>query len=93
MTFSPYRPHLLSADLAFFDLAREAGFQVEKLFEEMMPEVMFPDDRGDEEVRRKVFGYGGIFVCPPAFLHGLEVRRMLIIMGCRYTLTWPPSPE
>jgi nicotinamide N-methyltransferase len=55
--FTPYRPWLLDRDLAFFDLVRAAGFVVEKVFEEKMDEVMFKEDRGDEELRRTVFGY------------------------------------
>jgi nicotinamide N-methyltransferase len=55
--FTPYRPWLLEKDLAFFDLVREAGFEVEKVLEEKMDKVMFEEDRGDEEIRRTVFGY------------------------------------
>lgn len=55
--FTPYRPWLLEKDLAFFDLAREAGFNVEKVLEEMVEKVMFEEDRGDEKIRRTVFGY------------------------------------
>lgn len=55
--FTPYRPWLLEKDLAFFDLAREGGFTVEKILEEMMEKVMFEEDAGDEKVRRTVFGY------------------------------------
>lgn len=55
--FTPYRPWLFEKDMAFFDLVREAGFVVEKIFEEKMDEVMFKEDRGDEELRRTVFGY------------------------------------
>jgi nicotinamide N-methyltransferase len=55
--FSPYRPWLLEKDLAFFDLAREEGFVVDKVLEEKMEKVMFQEDRGDEEIRRTVFGY------------------------------------
>lgn len=55
--FTPYRPWLLEKDLAFFDLAREAGFKVEKILEEMVEKVMFEGDRGDEKIRRTVFGY------------------------------------
>lgn len=55
--FTPYRPWLLEKDLAFFDLAREAGFTSEKILEEMVEKVMFEDDRGDEKIRRTVFGY------------------------------------
>ena len=44
--FTPYRPWLLEKDLAFFDLAREAGFVVEKTFEKVMERVMFEEDPG-----------------------------------------------
>jgi nicotinamide N-methyltransferase len=44
--FTPYRPWLLQKDLAFFDLAREAGFAVTKTLEKMMDKVMFEEDPG-----------------------------------------------
>ena len=44
--FSPYRPWLLSADLAFFALAEAGGFVVEKIGEELTEKVMFRDDPG-----------------------------------------------
>ncbi|WPH02333.1 nicotinamide N-methyltransferase-like protein Nnt1 [Acrodontium crateriforme] len=55
--FTPYRPWLLQKDLAFFDLAREGGFEVEKIMEKVMDKVMFEEDPGDELLRRTVFGY------------------------------------
>ncbi|KAK0104490.1 nicotinamide n-methyltransferase [Cadophora gregata] len=55
--FTPYRPWLYEKDMAFFDLVREKGFVVEKVLEEKMEKVMFVEDRGDEELRRTVFGY------------------------------------
>lgn len=55
--FTPYRPWLLEKDLAFFDLARQEGFVVEKILEKVMDKVMFEQDRGDELLRRTVFGY------------------------------------
>jgi nicotinamide N-methyltransferase len=55
--FTPYRPWLLEKDLAFFGLAREAGFRVEKVLEQIVEKVMFEEDRGDEKIRRTVFGY------------------------------------
>ncbi|KAF2087267.1 hypothetical protein K490DRAFT_42326 [Saccharata proteae CBS 121410] len=55
--FSPYRPWLLEKDVAFFDLARERGFRVEKVWESVMEKVMFEEDRGDERLRRTVFGF------------------------------------
>lgn len=55
--FTPYRPWLLDKDMAFFDLCRERGLEVEEVVRERMVEVMFKEDRGDEELRRTVFGY------------------------------------
>ncbi|KAK5101856.1 Protein N-terminal and lysine N-methyltransferase efm7 [Lithohypha guttulata] len=55
--FTPYRPWLLQKDMDFFELAREAGFRVKKLFEHTMDKVMFPEDPGDEILRRTVFAY------------------------------------
>ena len=40
------RPWLLDKDLAFFEMAPSYGFTVEKLFEDVMDEVMFKDDPG-----------------------------------------------
>lgn len=44
--FTPYRPWLYEKDLAFFDLAKEAGFTVAKTFEKVMDKVMFEEDPG-----------------------------------------------
>ena len=44
-------------DMAFFDLCTGEGLLVKKILEEKMEKVMFEEDRGDEELRRKVFGY------------------------------------
>lgn len=33
--FTPYRPWLYEKDMAFFDLARQAGFEVKKTFEKV----------------------------------------------------------
>ncbi|KAH0566011.1 hypothetical protein GP486_000602, partial [Trichoglossum hirsutum] len=55
--FTPYRPWLLERDLAFFDLARCAGFAVQKILEHVMDKVLFERDRGDEVLRRTVYGY------------------------------------
>lgn len=55
--FTPYRPWLLEKDLRFFELARGAGFVVNKLLEHTMEKVMFENDPGDEKLRRTVFGY------------------------------------
>lgn len=55
--FTPYRPWLLEKDLAFFELCRDKGLRVEKVVEEVMENVMFEKDKGDELLRRTVFGY------------------------------------
>ena len=55
--FTPYRPWLYEKDMAFFDLCREAGLKVEKVLEHVLPEAMFPEDEGDEVLRRTVFGF------------------------------------
>ena len=44
--FTPYRPWLLQKDLAFFDVARQGGFVVEKILEKLMDKVMFDEDPG-----------------------------------------------
>ncbi|KAF8418996.1 hypothetical protein EV426DRAFT_678389 [Tirmania nivea] len=55
--FTPHRPWLYEKDMAFFELAREAGLAVDKVLEEVLPKPMFENDRGDRELRRRVFGY------------------------------------
>lgn len=52
--FTPYRPWLLEKDLAFFDLARESGFAVEKTFEKVMEKVMFENDPGVRKPLREM---------------------------------------
>jgi nicotinamide N-methyltransferase len=54
--FTPYRPWLLEKDLAFFDLAREGGFTVEKILEKVMDKVMFEEDRGVSNLEDLVWG-------------------------------------
>ena len=55
--FTPYRPWLFDKDMAFFDLAKQAGFMVEKVIEKVMEKVMFAEDKGDELLRRTVYGF------------------------------------
>ncbi|KAI5840494.1 S-adenosyl-L-methionine-dependent methyltransferase [Morchella snyderi] len=55
--FTPHRPWLLSEDLAFFQVAEEAGFEVRKVLERKLEAPMFEEDPGDRELRRTVFGY------------------------------------
>lgn len=55
--FTPYRPWLFVKDMAFFALCTEKGLAVQKVVEEVMETVMFKEDKGDETLRRTVFGY------------------------------------
>jgi EEF1A N-terminal glycine/lysine methyltransferase len=55
--FTPYRPWLYEKDMMFFDIAKEQGFTIKKVLEKVMDKVMFEEDRGDELMRRTVFGY------------------------------------
>ena len=55
--FTPYRPWLLEKDVAFFDLCRDKGLEVAQVVEKVMDKVMFEEDKGDELLRRTVFGY------------------------------------
>lgn len=55
--FTPYRPWLLEKDMAFFDLCRENGLIVQRVTEEVVDKVMFEYDKGDELLRRTVYGY------------------------------------
>ncbi|KAJ0109985.1 nicotinamide n-methyltransferase [Diaporthe amygdali] len=55
--FTSYRPWLAHKDMAFFDLARERGFVVDKVLERKMERPLFEDDPGDEEVRKTCTGW------------------------------------
>lgn len=57
VVFTPYEPWLLPRTETFFPLAEENGFRVRKMFEEVLDEVLFENDPGDERLRRTVFGY------------------------------------
>lgn len=55
--FTSYRPWLQHKDLAFFDLARERGYVVDKILDKKMDRPLFEDDPGDEEVRKTCTGW------------------------------------
>lgn len=55
--FTSYRPWLAHKDMAFFDLARERGFVVEKILERKMDRPLFEDDPGDVEVLKTCTGW------------------------------------
>lgn len=76
--FTPYRPWLYEKDLAFFDLAREVGFAVNKIFEHVMEKVMFEEDPGVRKFAS--FSYS----CSDKSLQDELLRRT--VFG--YELTW-----
>jgi nicotinamide N-methyltransferase len=78
--FTPYRPWLLEKDLAFFDLAREGGFTVEKILENVMDTVMFEEDRG-------VSVSSSCLPCRP-ILTGHSQDELLRRTVFGYTLKW-----
>jgi EEF1A N-terminal glycine/lysine methyltransferase len=53
--YTHHRPWLKEKDLAFFELATQAGFTTEDILVEHV-EPMFQDDRGDEAERGTVYG-------------------------------------
>lgn len=56
--FTPHRPWLYDADMNFFKVAQERGdLNAEKVAEIKMEKAMFEVDKGDENVRRMVYGY------------------------------------
>ena len=63
--FTPYRPWLLEKDLAFFDIARENGFTVAKIFEKVMDKVMFEEDPG----------------VSPSQIQGHRSHRLMAVIG------------
>lgn len=57
VVFSPHRPHLLDADLNFFEKAQEEyDFNVEKI-EMVNWKPMFEGDAGPAEVRSRIYAY------------------------------------
>ncbi|KAL8692566.1 MAG: hypothetical protein Q9218_002435 [Villophora microphyllina] len=55
--FTPYTPWKYDRDMAFFDTAINGGFRVVQVVQRVMDKLMFKDDRGDELLRRTLFGY------------------------------------
>ncbi|KAJ3344089.1 nicotinamide n-methyltransferase [Gonapodya sp. JEL0774] len=56
VTFTHHVPKKAHMDMAFFERARERGFDVTKVFE-VKAQPMFPNDEGDVEMRSTVHGY------------------------------------
>ncbi|RDA93927.1 hypothetical protein CP533_4541 [Ophiocordyceps camponoti-saundersi (nom. inval.)] len=55
--FTSYRPWKQHLDMAFFDVARAAGFEVEQIAERKLDRPLFDDDPGDVEVQKTVKGF------------------------------------
>ncbi|GAA6011503.1 hypothetical protein JCM8202_004051 [Rhodotorula sphaerocarpa] len=55
--FSHHRPWLVDADLKILDLARETGWQVQKVWEDPHAGPAFPEDGGDLGIRSTVHGW------------------------------------
>ncbi|KAG9300701.1 hypothetical protein G9A89_023499 [Geosiphon pyriformis] len=57
--FTHHRPNMVDKDLNFFQEAQSSafGFQVEKIYQRVMPQPMFEKDYGCEIVRSTVHGY------------------------------------
>jgi nicotinamide N-methyltransferase len=56
--FSPHRPWLYEKDMAFFEIAREAGLRVMKVLEEKLEAPMFEEEKG-VSFSLGHWGYGG----------------------------------
>lgn len=55
--FTSYRPWKRDLDMKFFDLAREAGFEVERVEERKLDKPLFENDPGDLDVQKTVNGF------------------------------------
>jgi nicotinamide N-methyltransferase len=55
--FTSYRPWKRDLDMKFFDLAREAGFEVERVEERKLEKPLFENDPGDLDVQKTVNGF------------------------------------
>jgi nicotinamide N-methyltransferase len=55
--FTSYRPWKKDLDMGFFDVAREAGFEVEQVLEKKLEKPLFENDPGDLDVQKTVKGF------------------------------------
>lgn len=55
--FTSYRPWKRDLDMKFFDVAREAGFEVERVEERKLDKPLFENDPGDLDVQKTVNGF------------------------------------
>lgn len=55
--FTSYRPWKQDLDMAFFDVARNAGLEVEQVTEKKLEKPLFEGDPGDLDVQKTVKGF------------------------------------
>lgn len=55
--FTSYRPWLRHKDLAFFDLVRDQGLQVEQVIDKRLEKPLFENDPGDLDIQKTCGGY------------------------------------
>ncbi|KAL7924686.1 hypothetical protein ACQKWADRAFT_255259 [Trichoderma austrokoningii] len=55
--FTSYRPWKKDLDMGFFDVAREAGLDVEQVLEKKLEKPLFENDPGDLDVQKTVKGF------------------------------------
>lgn len=55
--FTSYRPWKKDLDMGFFDVARNAGFDVEQVQERKLDKPLFENDPGDLDVQKTVKGF------------------------------------
>jgi nicotinamide N-methyltransferase len=55
--FTSYRPWKKDLDMRFFDVARDAGFEVEQVQERKLDKPLFENDPGDLDVQKTVRGF------------------------------------
>ena len=55
--FTSYRPWKQDKDMAFFDVAREAGLEVQQVSERKLDKPLFDGDPGDLDVQKTVKGF------------------------------------
>lgn len=55
--FTSYRPWMRDKDMAFFDVARAAGFEVVQVLDKKLEKPLFENDPGDLEIQKTVSGF------------------------------------
>ncbi|KAK5995147.1 Protein N-terminal and lysine N-methyltransferase EFM7 [Cladobotryum mycophilum] len=55
--FTSYRPWKRDLDMKFFDVARDAGLEVERVLEKKLEKPLFENDPGDLDIQKTVNGF------------------------------------